>query len=489
MAAPPPGAAHGATPGRAAQHPRQLLLQVQRAAPGALRPGGAAGFRCCWPPCAGEPLDDATAALVHLVSSHRGQLRRAVPSLLAGDVDALLSQVASQLGEQATPAGIEAVRALAGDDAGAARRLLIAALECGPLTPETVAAAAREQKIALARAPRPCQAPVAACCACCPLVEGHATGWPHAAEQISGEGRAEPSELVDVRLRGLRIRVSAASREAQVAGGRQRAARPCARKPPRSVGNPVVNLADAGAAPGLCLRPLAASGPRAAGNAPAASPPWRCWPSPGLRRPAAAHRASCHGHHWPQALGRRLASARGGRAWLVLVHHQARPGLGTRWHAAAGPGGLHAWTRRFGACAAACTAVSADARLAPPALDPGCHGAAGAAWQAALLWVGWAAALRWSPPSLRSMWFLDPIGARLQMLVRQLNLLGTLDDDTFVFIDYMCLPQHTRSDQIWSNQKLEQSDKGFRAAHSTDKGDAAVVAKLIEQILARNPRP
>ncbi|CAK0901852.1 unnamed protein product [Prorocentrum cordatum] len=53
-------------------------------------------------------------------------------------------------------------------------------------------------------------------------------------------------------------------------------------------------------------------------------------------------------------------------AWCVAVRQGFRP---------ATP--LHAWTRRFGTCAA----VAAAARLAWPALDPGCRGAAGAAWQ------------------------------------------------------------------------------------------------------------
>ncbi|CAK0833652.1 unnamed protein product [Prorocentrum cordatum] len=55
-------------------------------------------------------------------------------------------------------------------------------------------------------------------------------------------------------------------------------------------------------------------------------------------------------------------------AWCLTVRRRASPAVP-----------LHAWTRRFGACAA----VASAARLAKPALDPGCHGAAGAAWQGA----------------------------------------------------------------------------------------------------------
>ncbi|CAK0809343.1 unnamed protein product, partial [Prorocentrum cordatum] len=51
----------------------------------------------------------------------------------------------------------------------------------------------------------------------------------------------------------------------------------------------------------------------------------------------------------------------------------------------------------------------------------------------------------------------DPSGAKLQMLVRQLDLLGASDDDdAFVFIDFMGLPQHDTSDPDFEN--LEQAD-------------------------------
>ncbi|CAK0861679.1 unnamed protein product [Prorocentrum cordatum] len=56
-------------------------------------------------------------------------------------------------------------------------------------------------------------------------------------------------------------------------------------------------------------------------------------------------------------------------AWGVSVRRRSRPVP------------LHAWTRRSGAC----TSVAAVAWLALPILDPGCHGAAGAAWRAVCL--------------------------------------------------------------------------------------------------------
>ncbi|CAK0868423.1 unnamed protein product [Prorocentrum cordatum] len=53
-------------------------------------------------------------------------------------------------------------------------------------------------------------------------------------------------------------------------------------------------------------------------------------------------------------------------AWCVAVRGRSRPSVP-----------LHAWTRRFAACAAAQTAAVLAQRL----VDPGCHGAAGATWE------------------------------------------------------------------------------------------------------------
>ncbi|CAK0796626.1 unnamed protein product [Prorocentrum cordatum] len=47
----------------------------------------------------------------------------------------------------------------------------------------------------------------------------------------------------------------------------------------------------------------------------------------------------------------------------------------------------------------------------------------------------------------------DPSGAKLQMLVRQLGLLGAHDDDAFAFIDITGLPQHDTSDPDFENQE------------------------------------
>jgi len=71
----------------------------------------------------------------------------------------------------------------------------------------------------------------------------------------------------------------------------------------------------------------------------------------------------------------------------------------------------------------------------------------------------------------------DPSGAKLQMLVRQLDLLSALDDDK-VFIDFMSLPQHDSSHPEYEN--LEQAENWPKP------GEHPAVRTAAEEALFKN---